>query len=353
MKKNKFFLTIAIPTYNRHDVLKQNIDNIINNVICKSSIPIELVISDNASTDNTKQICQEFQKKYDFIKYFRNEKNFGIDFNIMKAVQLSTGKYVHLLSDDDIIIADKYLKMLNFLTNDPEIDFLFLNGRGFSFSNNKVKFNKNKLSDFMKNSRMFMENRDELLGIHDTFHFKNKSLFIHFIGTYITLISCFLLKREIWNINKDKGRFIGTDIYLSYDLLHHISNSNKIMFYYEPVIGIRQHFTKGNYRVFYAFSKQLNILLLEEAVKIGFDKKIMESTFKNAIRYDLFGRIVAARFYNYNGNYDSINIKALSWILPYTYKFFISYITIYPILLIPKKIYLLARFIKRKLFGSL
>lgn len=69
-------LSIAIPTYNGAKYIREALDSIITQLDDVDE-EVEIVISDNASTDQTPEIISEYQKKYPFIKYFRNDENLG------------------------------------------------------------------------------------------------------------------------------------------------------------------------------------------------------------------------------------------------------------------------------------
>lgn len=101
---NKILLSICIPTYNRAYYLK----NCLNSIVCqlkdgKASSQIEIVISDNASQDNTQELIKEYQARFSNIKYFRNKKNIGFDENLINSVLKAKGKYCWFLGDDDLI----------------------------------------------------------------------------------------------------------------------------------------------------------------------------------------------------------------------------------------------------------
>ncbi len=96
-------LSICIPTYNREKYLKECLDSIINQEWFNEQ-EIEIVISDNASVDNTTEIVKSYQKKYNNIKYFRNEENIWADRNILKILQMWNWHYIWWISDDDIIL---------------------------------------------------------------------------------------------------------------------------------------------------------------------------------------------------------------------------------------------------------
>ena len=70
---NKPLLSICIPTYNRAEYLKNSIESI----ICQDEFKnkqVEIVIADNASTDNTESVARPYAQRYENIFYYRNEK---------------------------------------------------------------------------------------------------------------------------------------------------------------------------------------------------------------------------------------------------------------------------------------
>lgn len=99
---NKPLLSICIPSYKREKYLKECLESIINQSGFNEN-DIEVVISDNASPDNTMQLVQEYQKRYKNIVYHRNEKNIGANSNILKIPEYANGEYIWLLSDDDMM----------------------------------------------------------------------------------------------------------------------------------------------------------------------------------------------------------------------------------------------------------
>lgn len=97
-------LTIAIPTYNRAHLLDLCLSRIISQLLTYPN-EVELLVSNNASTDQTQQIVAKHQAVYAALRYSENEQNGGPDFNIAKCFKLATAKYVWVFSDDDILLA--------------------------------------------------------------------------------------------------------------------------------------------------------------------------------------------------------------------------------------------------------
>lgn len=93
----KPLLSICIPTYNRADYLKKSIES----VICQEEFrnkQVEIVISDNVSTDGTEKIGKEYAEKYDNIIYHRNEVNINND-NFPLVLSLGNGVLRRLCND--------------------------------------------------------------------------------------------------------------------------------------------------------------------------------------------------------------------------------------------------------------
>lgn len=99
----KFKLSICIPTYNRCNYLKYSLESIVVQEPFLNG-EVEIVISDNASTDNTKEVAQEFVQKYKNILYFKNEQNIR-DRNYALALSRGHG-ILRKLSNDTLVYRD-------------------------------------------------------------------------------------------------------------------------------------------------------------------------------------------------------------------------------------------------------
>jgi glycosyltransferase involved in cell wall biosynthesis len=101
INQNQILLSICIPTYNRANFLSNTLLAIAPQVDQYCNI-CELIISDNASEDETKNIIKEYQNHYKGIQYFVNPQNLGGRQNIWKVTTYATGKYIWILGDDDM-----------------------------------------------------------------------------------------------------------------------------------------------------------------------------------------------------------------------------------------------------------
>jgi glycosyltransferase involved in cell wall biosynthesis len=107
-------LSLGLPVYNGERYLEQTLK-----CICAQSYgDFELIITDNASTDRTEQICRAFAAKDSRIRYYRHPRNLGAAPNYNQAFQLATGTYFKWLADDDLYEQDYLLKCIAALEND-------------------------------------------------------------------------------------------------------------------------------------------------------------------------------------------------------------------------------------------
>lgn len=102
---NNGILTICIPTYNRADLLNITLSKLIDVV---KEYQCEIIVSDNASIDNTKKIVETHKKYYPNLKYFCQSKNVGYDRNVATCYENSTSEYVWLLGDKYEISEEKF-----------------------------------------------------------------------------------------------------------------------------------------------------------------------------------------------------------------------------------------------------
>ncbi len=93
-------LSICIPTYNRSSFLKRTIESIAKSKVFINTNKIEIVISDNCSTDNTEEICKELKEKYgNKLIYVKQEKPLFPDLNMFKPIDYAHGKFCKLNND--------------------------------------------------------------------------------------------------------------------------------------------------------------------------------------------------------------------------------------------------------------
>lgn len=103
-------VTIGIPTYNRKEYLRLALDS----VVAQDYDNLEIIVSDNHSTDGTKDMMREYMIMHpkSNIKYYRMEKNLGPMPNWDNCHKKATGEYLMILSDDDILESGAITNMM-------------------------------------------------------------------------------------------------------------------------------------------------------------------------------------------------------------------------------------------------
>lgn len=115
-------LSICIPTYNRAPFLRELLNSILSQA--DPSI-IEIVISDNASSDNTSEVVKEYKSRYKNIRYFCWPRNVGADRNYLMSVNVSRGDFCWLMGSDDKLANGAVSTVLKALNENPADVFLF------------------------------------------------------------------------------------------------------------------------------------------------------------------------------------------------------------------------------------
>ncbi len=108
-------VSVGLAVYNGEDYLAQAIDSILN----QTFTDFELIISDNASTDRTSEICTSYVVKDHRIRYHRNPVNIGAVKNENQTFSFSRGKYFHWQGHDDFCAPEFLDECVTALDNDP------------------------------------------------------------------------------------------------------------------------------------------------------------------------------------------------------------------------------------------
>lgn len=118
-------LSLCFPTYNRGWCMKEQIERL-KKCPKETLDKMEIIISDNCSTDDTKQIVTDAIKNGFPAIYHRNSENLGMDGNFVTCFRMAKGKYVWLLGDDDPIIVDALVKIVERLSSDVEYGLMHI-----------------------------------------------------------------------------------------------------------------------------------------------------------------------------------------------------------------------------------
>jgi Glycosyltransferases involved in cell wall biogenesis len=110
-------VSIGLPVFNGEKYLREAIDSI----LAQTFTDFELIISDNASTDRTEEICKEYEAKDPRVRYYRNELNLGAAPNYNRLVELSRGEYFKWACHDDLCAPEFLEKCVEILEQNSPI----------------------------------------------------------------------------------------------------------------------------------------------------------------------------------------------------------------------------------------
>jgi len=182
-----FLISICIPTYNGSGTLKETLDSIFSEI---DEEQVEIVISDDCSTDNTSEIALAYSEKHANISVYQHEVNVGMDRNFTEAAMKATGKYIWFCGQDDILQNGAIKKAFEILNMYEDINFIYFN----------YKF----VDDGLINEVM-----PPCLDISSDKYFKNEREYFETIQFAPTFLPAIIMKREFW-LNKVQDNYFDT-----------------------------------------------------------------------------------------------------------------------------------------------
>ena len=111
-------VSVCIPTYNRSHYLQYAINSVLN----QTYTDYELIICDDASSDDTANIVSQYQDSR--IRYIQHPQNIGRSNNMRSGFNAAVGEYFIKFDDDDAIASEFLAKTVEILDTYPEVDFV-------------------------------------------------------------------------------------------------------------------------------------------------------------------------------------------------------------------------------------
>lgn len=261
IEKNAFLLTIAIPTYNRRDLLKRALESIVPQLNSK----IEVLVSDNASDDGTDEMIVQ---SFPMVRYIKNEINKGADYNFLQCYREAKGKYVILLGSDDRMSAGAIDYLTDFLEKN-NYDLVFMNYKFFDVTKEKI-YNGEWIKDYKTKNDIVTTDR---------------SLFMKYADHAITYMSASVVKRSLVLEVDEPERFFGTNFMHTYVILEAIKDKDALFgVIMQPLIeqnanGDDAEISKMPEQYFSVYGKCMYHALCVHAVECGFRKKQMRKVY--------------------------------------------------------------------------
>lgn len=110
-------LSICIPTYNRADHLGCVLEHLAFTV--DWSVPVEIVVSDNASTDDTGAVIDAARSRLPALRSWRQDQNVSAEANVFSVLRRARGELSIYLADDDELLPERLLDVLSLFERDP------------------------------------------------------------------------------------------------------------------------------------------------------------------------------------------------------------------------------------------
>lgn len=121
-------VSILVPAYNHEKYL----DDTMKGILAQTYTNLELIITDDCSTDHTYQRIEEWssklKEKFDTVLIIHHEKNKGLPRTLNEMLRICTGKYIKIMDGDDFLLEDGIEKLIDYYEENPEYGLIFANG---------------------------------------------------------------------------------------------------------------------------------------------------------------------------------------------------------------------------------
>ncbi|MBQ2645317.1 glycosyltransferase [bacterium] len=145
----KPILSICIPTYNRAKMLDYTLENIVSQKFFQNTNCVEIIISDNCSSDDTQNISEKYINIYPSkIFYYKNLHNIN-DKNFEKSISYGNGEYLKLCNDTLTFEKDSLEKMCQDIMLFKSLKPILYFSGGFNKTDNRFEF-CNNMNDFLE-----------------------------------------------------------------------------------------------------------------------------------------------------------------------------------------------------------
>jgi glycosyltransferase involved in cell wall biosynthesis len=309
-------LSICIPTYSRASLLEEGLKAILSQLEGPLSGSVDVIVSDNASPDETMSVVARLKDQYPLVRlrYHRQVENIGGDANVAGCPHLAKGRFVWIVSDDDIVLPGAVQRIVGVLKGDPSADAVILNYWGF-----RESMDRSTPTIFPTGKDMPMMGSNTVLT---------------FIGTYVTFISCMAFRRDLLGSSDHSRRIDGMAPACTFiDVLRDVRSA---CFVAEPTIAIRTHNQNASYS-FYAIFVTKFAGMMRYALSRGFSPDAVRAVLRKHLRRYLFGFTLTFRLDRDFGNLKEPNYFDAARRLAAVYWGDVFFWTVMlPILLLPR-----------------
>ena len=170
MNSSTELVSVLLSTYNSEATIEKSLISLLNQTYKN----LEILIADDGSTDNTKEICKKFQLNDERILLFSNKKNIGLTKSLNSLAQKASGSLIARQDADDVSLPERIEKQIQFM-NKKKLDAVTT--RSLIKQNNKKrpgisfyipnKLLKNRKNPFIHGTLIIKENVFKDIGYYD------------------------------------------------------------------------------------------------------------------------------------------------------------------------------------------
>ena len=132
MTSSNVLVSVILSTYNSEETIEESLVSLLNQTYKN----LEILISDDGSTDKTEEICKKFQLNDERILLFSNKKNIGLTKSLNSLAQKASGSLIARQDADDISLPERIEKQVQFM-NRKKLDAVTT--RSLVMQNNKKR----------------------------------------------------------------------------------------------------------------------------------------------------------------------------------------------------------------------
>lgn len=285
-KVSDFLLTFCIPTYNRCELLKCVLDNLLEILTAYNNV--EVLVCDNASTDRTREMVAHYIQQGQ-IRYIVQDENRGFDWNVISAMKAARGKYCWLLGDASIIDKSKIVTLIE-------------------------QLDTNEFSAYIVNVASRVQNRKDKL-------YTNVNELLVELGWHCTQMSALVLNRRLLDYNIFQ-RYVGSGFIHVGILFDGLAMEEKISVQWDSqnmMKEIPMDLKKGNWypqKVWAIFMKDWVDVILSLPMKYDLKNKL--TCIKQHNRLTKIFAFKALLFQRANGAFDIQQYQKYSAYVRYT-----------------------------------
>ena len=216
-QRTEYSVTAIITTHNRTDLLKRSVCSVMR----QDYDDIDLIIVDDASTDDTQRYASKLAEKYDRIRYIRisEEESNGANYARNVGIDAAEGKLIAFLDDDDEWLPEKTTLQIEFFKRHPQIKALS--------------------SDWME--VYVIDGKEYKYRMRYSYKYGN---YEYLINSYMSHTSTMIMYKNV--LDKIGGFLIGLPAMQETELQYRICSNFQVGFLRKPV-AIAYHYIGGNH----------------------------------------------------------------------------------------------------------